>query len=324
MQPLILLLVAYITLITTTVAYFKSPTDTLTFDNAKAYCENQSPPTTLATIKSPNDYQQAQLTVADHSADDEPWIGYVRNSGGDWTALDSSNIGDNLGFNDNTSPFDDSNLGWPWSGPPNTDITYPVYMVASTGLYDTADDSLSDKAMCNSCTANSCVGQGKCIEIVNDFKCACEEVQCLNGGTCIDSEVDNEDFVCKCLKGFIGMYCQFILHDECPTPNPTTTPSKLPTKIPTQTPSTIPTTIPSTIPTTMPTTMPTTTPITTHILSDSSSSELGLSAHGESNYIANNDVKDESKYIIYMTDNGFVLMIIVGICLLTGITGFCV
>eukprot|EP01084_Bolivina_argentea_P109475 195691_1 len=39
-------------------------------------------------------------------------------------------------------------------------------------------------------------------------------------------------------------------------------------------------------------------------------------------YIGNNDVKGESKYLVYMTDIGFVLMI--GICLLAGITGFCV
>lgn len=76
----------------------------------------------------------------------------------------------------------------------------------------------------NECESSPCLNNGHCINKIGDFECicpmytsgkicehvftGCEPNLCLNNGTCLQHPKIKDTFVCECLSGYEGEYCQ--------------------------------------------------------------------------------------------------------------------
>eukprot|EP01084_Bolivina_argentea_P166879 289705_1 len=255
MQSLILLLISHFSI---TFGYFMADTNPgHTYADAETDCANSN--SFVATIKSPDEFVAASKTCGSPQSigNGDCWLGYIpRVSGNGWDPSDGSDIGDNFGFNDLGTAFKSNRLPWKDSQHVNKHIRFE-----NSRQYTTSPDGAWDGVMCNSCTSNSCINNGICIEEVDGFRCACDDnTECLNGGICIDALIDNNDFSCKCPDGFEGRFCTVNIDEVCPTLAPTNNPTLTPTNNPTLTPTNNPTLTPTNNPTLTPTNNPTLTP----------------------------------------------------------------
>eukprot|EP01084_Bolivina_argentea_P166878 289702_1 len=266
MQSLILLLISHFS--TTFGYYFVATNNFVTYAKAEEICGNSN--SFVATIKSPDEFVAASKTCGSPQSigNGDCWLGYIpRGSNKGWDPSDGSDIGDNLGFNDMGTVFDSNRLPWKKAQP--DDRNKHIWFEGSREY--TSSDGKWDGVMCNSCTSNSCINNGICIEDVfnalignNGFRCACDDnTECLNGGICIDALIDNNDFSCKCPDGFEGRFCTVNIDEVCPTLAPTNNPTLTPTNNPTLTPTNNPTLTPTSTPTLNPTLISTNNPTLT-------------------------------------------------------------